>query len=90
MIAARIGSGDLVGRLQLEALDAKEAIVTSIAPYGMAAHVLIVSVRGDRDFAADALPTLRAFAQQATMALEQARLFKELGDRNREIVNAKG
>jgi signal transduction histidine kinase len=87
--SASIGSGDLVGRLQLEALDAKEAIVTPIAPYGMPPHVLIVCVRGAHEFAADALPTLRAFAQQATMALEQARLFKQLGDRNREIAQQK-
>jgi signal transduction histidine kinase len=55
----------------------------------MPPHVLIVCVRGVREFAADALPTLRAFAQQATMALEQAQLFKQLGDRNREIAEQK-
>lgn len=87
--SAAIGSGDLVGRLQLEALDARAAIVTPIVPYGMPPHVLIVSVRAGGEFAPDALPTLRAFAQQATMALEQAQLFKQLGDSNREIAAQK-
>lgn len=84
-----IQSSDLVGRVHLEALNAKEAIVAPIVAYGLPPHVLIVSVRGDTAFASDALPTLRAFAQQATMALEQARLFKQVGDRNREIAEQK-
>jgi len=84
-----IHSTDLVGRLHLDAMDATEAIVTPIAAYGMPTHVLIVSVRGDSTFAGDALPTLRAFAQQATMALEQARLFRQVGERNREIAAQK-
>ncbi len=32
---------------------------------------------------------MRAFAEQATMALEQARLFAQLGERNDEIARQK-
>lgn len=80
---------DLVGRLHLEAMDAAEAIVTPVAAYGIPTHALIVCARGEKTFAADAVPTLRAFAQQATLALEQARLFRQVGERNREIAEQK-
>jgi len=86
---AWIRSSDLVGRMNLEALDAKEAIVTPIAAYGTAEYVLVLSISSDNAFGADALPTLRAFAQQAAMALEQAHLFTQLGERNREIARQK-
>jgi signal transduction histidine kinase len=86
---AWVRNSDLVGRMNLEALDAREAIVASIATYGTAEYVLVLSVSGDDAFAPDALPTLRAFSQQAAMALEQAHLFRQLGERSTEIARQK-
>jgi signal transduction histidine kinase len=84
-----ITSNDVLGRLTLEALGASEALVTSILTSGTVAHVLIESVSGGKAFVPDALVTLRSFAEQAAMALEQARLFAQLGERNEEIARQK-
>jgi len=84
-----ITANDVLGRLTLEALDASEALVTSIVTNGSTAHVLIESVSGGQAFVPDALATLRSFAEQAAMALEQARLFAQLGERNEEIARQK-
>ncbi len=80
---------DLLGRVTLDALGATGALVTSIRAYGAAEHVLVTSASEGRPFVADALTTLRAFAQQAAMALEQAYLFTQLGERNEEIARQK-
>ncbi|MBV9719923.1 MAG: HAMP domain-containing histidine kinase [Candidatus Eremiobacteraeota bacterium] len=85
----RVNSGDLLGRATLEALGAREAIVTAIATAEQHGHVLIEAVSGEKSFVSDATVTLRAFAQQAAMALEQARLFTQLGERNDEIARQK-
>jgi signal transduction histidine kinase len=79
---------DPLGRLTLEALDATDALVTPIATGETVNHVLIETVKSDA-FVHDAVATLRAFAQQAAMALEQAQLFNQLGDRNEEIARQK-
>lgn len=84
-----VTSSDLLGRLTLESLGASEALVTPIASGDAVNHVLIESVGGGKSFLADALATLRAFAEQATMALEQAHLFTQLGERNEEIARQK-
>ena len=85
----RLTANDLLGRLTLEALHAREALVTPIAAADAVDHVLIESVSGQRSFVADAVTTLRAFAEQASMALEQAQLFAQLGQRNEEIARQK-
>jgi signal transduction histidine kinase len=85
----RVTGDDLLGRLTLEALHAREALVTNIAANGTADHVLIESVSADKPFVADALDTLGAFGNQAAIALEQARLFAQLGERNEEIARQK-
>jgi signal transduction histidine kinase len=79
---------DPLGRLTLESLDATEALVAPIATGDTAHHVLIETVKDDA-FVPDAFATLRAFAQQAAMALEQAQLFSQLGERNEEIARQK-
>ncbi|HZV77753.1 MAG TPA: HAMP domain-containing sensor histidine kinase [Candidatus Babeliales bacterium] len=84
-----ITASDLLGRLTLEALNAGEALVTPISSGGIVDHVLIDSVMSGESFVADALPTLRTFAEQAAMALDQARLFAQLGERNEEIARQK-
>ncbi len=86
----RLTPSDLLGRLTLEALGAAEALVTPIAPGETAADdVLIAAVRAGDAFVGDALATMRAFAEQSAMALEQARLFAQLGERNDEIERQK-
>ncbi len=85
----RVTGSDLLGRLTLEALGASEALVTPIATGEAVDHVLIESVNTGESFVADAIATLRAFAEQASMALEQARLFAQLGERNDEIARQK-
>ncbi|MBV8116559.1 MAG: HAMP domain-containing histidine kinase, partial [Candidatus Eremiobacteraeota bacterium] len=85
----RITANDALGRLTLDALGAREALVSSIAGSGRAENVLIESASVGRPFVADALETLRAFSVQAAMALEQARLFTQLGERNEEIAKQK-
>jgi signal transduction histidine kinase len=87
--AFRVTSGDLFGRVTLEALAASEAVVTPIVTGDVVDYVLIESVLAGKSFVSDALATLRAFAQQAAMALEQAHLFAQLGERNEEIARQK-
>lgn len=85
----RVTTNDLLGRVTLEALGAGEALVTLIATNGSVDHVLIDSVSGDDAFVADADATMRTFSQQGAMALEQAQLFAQLGERNDEIARQK-
>jgi signal transduction histidine kinase len=85
----RITTNDLLGRVTLEALGAGEALVTPIATNGSVDHVLIDSVSGDSALVVDADATMRTFAQQGAMALEQAHLFAQLGERNDEIARQK-
>ncbi|MBV8529680.1 MAG: HAMP domain-containing histidine kinase [Candidatus Eremiobacteraeota bacterium] len=85
----RLTGNDLFGRVTLGALGASEAIVTPIPASNAIDHVLIASVRSGKSFVADALATAAAFAEQSSMALEQARLFTQLGERNEEIARQK-
>ncbi len=80
---------DPLGRLTLEALASNEALVTPIATSGSADHVLIASVAAGASFVRDAVTTLQTFAKQAAIALEQAYLFTQLGERNDEIARQK-
>jgi signal transduction histidine kinase len=84
-----LSANDLLGRVTLERLGAEDALVTPIRAYGAAEHVLIATANAGKPFVVDALTTLRAFAQQAAMALEQAYLFTQLGERNEEIAKQK-
>jgi len=84
-----VTSNDLLGRLTLEDLGAGEALVAPIATTSSTEHVLIVSTPEKGAFVGDALVTLRTFREQASMALEQARLFTQLGERNDEIARQK-
>jgi signal transduction histidine kinase len=84
-----VTGSDLLGRRTLEALGASEALVTPISGGDSVDHVLIECATAGKPFVADAIATLRAFAEQAAMALEQARLFAQLGERNEEIARQK-
>jgi signal transduction histidine kinase len=80
---------DALARLTLDALHARDAFVTRIETNGTTEYVLIDSVNSTNAFVPDAQPTLSAFAEQAGIALEQARLFTQLGDQNDEIARQK-
>jgi signal transduction histidine kinase len=83
--AFRITRDDPLGRLTLEALSSREALVTAIRGSAGTDYVLIACVHEGAVLAADALDVLNVFAEQAGTALEQARLFTQLGRQNEEI-----
>ncbi|HEY4441851.1 MAG TPA: HAMP domain-containing sensor histidine kinase [Candidatus Elarobacter sp.] len=83
-----ITENDALGRLTLDALGARQALATSIATSGPGEYILIECAL-DKPFDADAGPTLRAFAQQAGMALGQAALFTQLGEQSEENARQK-
>jgi signal transduction histidine kinase len=80
----RIVPDDALGRLTLEALRAREALVVRIAG-GEMDCVLIECASDSNTFVPDALVVTQAFSEQAAAALEQARLFTQLGEQNQEI-----
>lgn len=81
----RLTSDDALGRLTLEKLHAKEAVVATIAS-GSEMECVLIGCAGDTgSLASDALAVTAAFSEQAGAALEQARLFTQLGEQNREI-----
>ncbi|MBV8344549.1 MAG: HAMP domain-containing histidine kinase [Candidatus Eremiobacteraeota bacterium] len=84
-----ITGNDVLGRLTLEALRASEALATPIATNGAVDYILIAAVGEGKAFVPDAHATLTSFAEQAAIALEQARLFTQLGERNDEIARQK-
>ena len=83
-----ITKNDALGRLTLDALGAEQALATAIATSGPIEYILI-ECAVSKPFDADAAPTLRAFAQQAGMALGQAALFTQLGEQSEENVRQK-
>jgi signal transduction histidine kinase len=85
----RVTGEDALGRLTLDALGVREALVTAIRLAGNASYVLVESVEGEGEFAPDAALVLEAFGEQAQVALEQARLFTQLGEQNDEIARQK-
>lgn len=86
----RVTADDALGRLTLDALGAREALVTAIRPSGSKADYVLVELSAEgADFAGDAFTAMQAFAEQAGIALEQARLFTQLGERNNEIAKQK-
>jgi signal transduction histidine kinase len=86
----RITSGDALGRMMLDALGAHEALAAPVRTAGVGIDdVLVELATGDAEFASDAVPAMQAFAEQAGIALEQARLFTQLGERNDEIARQK-
>jgi signal transduction histidine kinase len=84
-----VTANDVLGRLTLDALGASEALATAISANGSSEYVLIECANAGKPFVSDAPATLRAFARQAELALEQARLFTQLGERNDEIARQK-
>ncbi|MGC2632622.1 MAG: HAMP domain-containing sensor histidine kinase [Candidatus Cybelea sp.] len=84
-----VTANDVLGRLTLDALGASEALVASISASRSSEYVLVECANAAKPFVSDAPATLHAFALQAGMALEQAGLFTQLGERNDEIARQK-
>lgn len=86
----RITDSDALGRLTLEALQAREVLAARVRADGVVSDDVLVELAGGRAaFAGDCVPAMQAFAEQAGIALEQARLFAQLGERNDEIAQQK-
>ena len=86
----RVTRDDALGRLTLDALGSREALVAAILPAGSGAdYVLVELAAEDANFAPDGLAAMQTFGEQAGIALEQARLFTQLGERNDEIARQK-
>lgn len=85
----RLTRDDALGRLTLEALSAAEALVTPIHAGAGIDYVLVACVNAQAAFTHGALGVLQTFAEQAGTALEQARLFTQLGRQNEEIARQK-
>jgi signal transduction histidine kinase len=71
--------------LTLETLNAKEAVVATVAAGGEMDCVFVGCADARTALVRDALDIIEAFSQQAGAALEQARLFTRLGEQNVEI-----
>lgn len=84
-----VNANDVLGRLMLESLGAGDALAARITTGAGFDHVLIASVGAGQRFVGDAIATMRAFAQQAAIALDQALVFTQLGERNDEIARQK-
>src|SRR5499425_3068514 len=63
-------------------------LATPLLRDGQAIGALVVLRRVVRPFTAHQIALLKIFAEQATIALENARLSRELGARNRELTEA--
>jgi len=85
----RLTSDDALGRLTLEALGAREAVVATISAGAGMDCVLVECARDSRPLVPDALVVTEEFSEQAEAALEQARLFTQLGEQNQEIARQK-
>ena len=76
---------DVLARLTLSALGAEAAL--AVALHGEEpAPVLILAVTSGRQFVSEAPDIVRSFADQAAIALQQARLFTRLAEQHDEIV----
>jgi len=78
---------DALGRLQLDAFGARSAIAAPLIEHETSFGVLIL-VRREAPFEAHYEEGLATFADQAAIALAQARLFAQLGERNDELAAA--
>jgi signal transduction histidine kinase len=85
----QVDGDDALGRLTLDSLGANEILVTTVRSTPAVNYVLVASARGEVQFVPDAAFVLAAYAEQASIALEQARLFTQLGEQNQEIAEQK-
>lgn len=85
-----VTAGDAIGRLRLEALEAGEALAGEIpAQHLDAAQVLVAIAPPGAHFADGSIVAMSDFVEQASVALEQAYVFTELGRRNDELAQSR-
>lgn len=81
--------GDLFGRLILDTLEADYALAAPLADRSHNFGVLVVARREpSANFDAELRSAMRAFVDQASVALSQATLFVQLAEKNEEFVAA--
>jgi signal transduction histidine kinase len=85
----RVTRDDPLGRLILDAIGAREALATAIQTPGSDAEYVLIVLADERGFSSDAVGAVQTFAEQSAVALDQARLFTQLGERNDEIARQK-
>jgi signal transduction histidine kinase len=75
---------DVLGRLRLDTFGARSAIAATLVEHETTFGVLIL-LRRDTDFEPHYEEGLSAFVDQSAIALAQAKLFAQLGERNDEL-----
>ncbi len=85
----RVDADDALGRLTLDSLGARDVLVTTVRSTPAVDYVLVATAQAEGQFVPDAAFVLAAYAEQASIALEQARLFTQLGQQNEEIAEQK-
>jgi len=78
---------DVLGRLRLDTFGARSAIAASLVEHETSFGVLVL-LRREKDFEAHYEEGLAAFVDQSAIALAQAKLFAQLGERNEELAAA--
>ena len=84
-----IGADDALGRLLLEAFGHAHGIAAPIVEHGRVFGVLVL-LRANEPFEASFAEGLTYYGDQAAIALAQAALFVQLGERNEELARANG
>ncbi len=82
-----IGAGDALGRLLLGAFGYSHAIAAPLVEHDRIFGVLVL-LRADEPFEATFAEGLAYYGDQAALALAQAALFVQLGERNEDLARA--